>query len=386
MNKLGQILTGNCRNVNGLNVELTEQINKISTNINDQIDVFLGGVREDTDYRWSWAPSGSFPENDTISTINSGLAGTSIYSYIGTDYDQVDPIFFVANPEDNTQIRPNTIFETFHSLKNYVDQSITERSVRLKEIVADIVDPYDVSNFAEGALLKQASGVISECSLLEGTETIESVLYKTYTINGFGLKFGANDKTILSGDTVEVTWNSANSRCSFGDGPSGETFFLGIETGKMHFYTPDAYLRLDADSQKATIGAVEVEINAQTLYETCSNKRITISGGKYSTPAPNHPLQIINADEQTISNGIRFVLIKSGIGSGGITYLPIQRLSPEVWDDGRELVIKNISGFDVDLTCSNDDTIEGSATFTLSDSSIQTLVYESSTETWYLFS
>jgi len=114
------------RNIAKAYTDIAQQLNVVS-------DIFSYAQRRavdsfDLSTRWQWTANTSITNLATINDITTGLDGTSLYLYAGTDYKLLDPLFLINNVIDNvvsqTEVRPVTVYEGMLKLKQYVQSEI----------------------------------------------------------------------------------------------------------------------------------------------------------------------------------------------------------------------------------------------------------------------
>lgn len=158
INKVSVVNAGVYTNPNTFSRSLSKAYENLGTQINFMADAFAVGQRatviDGTDTRWSWnVETGMF--GTSINSSVTGLDGTSIYTYAGTDYLSIDPIFLSYNPDNITQVRPATIYESFQKTKAYVDTAITERTSAILDI-ANSLD-IDLTGASDGTIVISVS-------------------------------------------------------------------------------------------------------------------------------------------------------------------------------------------------------------------------------------
>ena len=158
INKVSVVNAGVYTNPNTFSRSLSKAYESLGTQVNLMADAFAAGQRatviDTTDTRWSWnVETGMF--GTSINSSVTGLDGTSIYTYAGTDYLSIDPIFLSYNPDNITQVRPATIYESFEKTKAYIDTAITERTSAILDI-ANSLD-IDLTGAADGTILISVS-------------------------------------------------------------------------------------------------------------------------------------------------------------------------------------------------------------------------------------
>jgi hypothetical protein len=155
INKATVVNAGIYVNPNSFTRNLAASYQILGTQINVLADVFTFGQRAPVldieDGRWSWIVPSGLAENGSINAYTKGLDATSIFSYAGTDYLGIDPLFLKTNPLSSNQKRPATIYETFINYKSYIDTSILQRTNALLAITAN--NGVDLSGVADGTIL-----------------------------------------------------------------------------------------------------------------------------------------------------------------------------------------------------------------------------------------
>lgn len=155
INKATVVNAGIYVNPNSFTRNLAASYQILGTQINVLADVFTFAQRAPVldieDERWSWVVPSSLAENGSINAHTKGLDATSIFSYAGTDYLSIDPLFLRTNPLASNQKRPATIYETFINYKSYIDTSIQQRTNALLAITAN--NGVDLSGVLDGTIL-----------------------------------------------------------------------------------------------------------------------------------------------------------------------------------------------------------------------------------------
>jgi len=155
INKATVVNAGIYVNPNSFTRNLAASYQILGTQINVLADVFTFGQRAPVldieDERWSWVVPSTLAENGSINAHTKGLDATSIFSYAGTDYLTIDPLFLRTNPLSSSQKRPATIYETFINYKSYIDISIQQRTNALLAITAN--NGVDLSGVLDGTIL-----------------------------------------------------------------------------------------------------------------------------------------------------------------------------------------------------------------------------------------
>jgi hypothetical protein len=140
VNKIGSISAGIYTNPNTLSRSMSAAYSALGTQINTLADIFSynqgAPVQDAVDLRWTWNFLAPTSRSGTITSINSGLSGTSVFTYAGDDYQSVNPLFRVVRPGFASETRPATIYETFLQYKNYVDTAIAAEASRLAPLVS----------------------------------------------------------------------------------------------------------------------------------------------------------------------------------------------------------------------------------------------------------
>lgn len=158
INKVSVVNAGVYTNPNTFSRSLSKAYENLGTQVNLMVDAFATEQRatviDATDTRWTWnVETGMF--GTSINSSVTGLDGTSIYTYAGSDYLSVDPIFLTYNPENVSQVRPATVYESFQKAKSYIDTAIVERTSAILDI-ANSLD-IDLTGAADGTIVISVS-------------------------------------------------------------------------------------------------------------------------------------------------------------------------------------------------------------------------------------
>lgn len=192
VNKVGAITAGVCINPNTFTRSLSQAYESIGSEVNTVADIFTYGQRspvsDNLESRWSWEFS-AMSLGSSINPVTEGLDGTSIYTYASSDYYSIDPLFLVYNPDDTTQNRPATLYESLVNIKGYVNQAIVERTANLVDIVSNL--DVDLTGVADGTLV---------CSFNEELAVTNWIFNPSYGI--------AEDSVLISPSGNKVISNS----------------------------------------------------------------------------------------------------------------------------------------------------------------------------------
>jgi hypothetical protein len=135
--------------INGYLGLVTEKINSLVNLVYDYDSSGKGGVSaSSSDPRYTLPVS--FESEPGISPIETGLDGTSIYTFSSNEltggtpkFRTMHPIFWKQNPSDATAIRPNTIYETFLALNSKIETQLSDlRSLIGRTNAAETISPY----------------------------------------------------------------------------------------------------------------------------------------------------------------------------------------------------------------------------------------------------
>jgi hypothetical protein len=217
INKVSTVNAGVYTNPNTFSRSLSKAYENLGTQVNLMADGFAVGERAPVldviDARWLWnANPAVFGES--INSISTGLDGTAMYTYAGTDYLSIDPIFLVYNPDNISEVRPATVYEAFQQTKSYVDTAITERTSAIIDIVTSL--DVDLTGAVDGTLVISVSEVAAPSvwkviadygSLLDygivgpgGNKLIENIGY--IGLEAPAIKFDTNYLDLAACDTV----------------------------------------------------------------------------------------------------------------------------------------------------------------------------------------
>lgn len=163
LNKVGSVTSGIYTNPNTFSRNLSGAYNSLGTQINTIVDILSAQQRSPVldvaeDNRWTYSIT-PVAFGDSLNPATEGLDGTSIFTYAGSDYGIIDPIFLVTNPEATEQKRPATLFESFIKLKQYTDTVIAQRSAAIISMVTG--SEIDLSGAEEGAVLQNLGGNVA---------------------------------------------------------------------------------------------------------------------------------------------------------------------------------------------------------------------------------
>jgi hypothetical protein len=170
MNKVGTVNTGIYVDHNSFARSLSKAYNDLGTQVNGAVDRLYTGPRApafEGDERWTYSPS-SGDYGTVLNPSSNGLDGTSIYSYAGSDYEGMNPIFLVYDEDNKSLVRPASICETFLNLWTYVNNQVftaqssnivSPRGRSIREDVTDSefsispIDPGDTSRGTDIVLI-----------------------------------------------------------------------------------------------------------------------------------------------------------------------------------------------------------------------------------------
>jgi hypothetical protein len=166
LNKVGSVSSGIYTNPNTLSRNLAGAYNSLGTQINTIVDILSLQQRSPVldvaeDNRWTYAITPDF-FGASLNPAIDGLDGTTIFTYAGSDYGLVDPIFLITNPDATEEKRPATLFESFIKLKQYTDTVIAQRSAAIISMVTG--SEIDLSGADEGAVLQNLAGDVAASS------------------------------------------------------------------------------------------------------------------------------------------------------------------------------------------------------------------------------
>ena len=158
INKVSIINAGIYTNPNTFSRSLTKAYEDLGAEVNVLADVFTFAERapvnsNDLEMRWEWTTNTSISGQTSITSIEEGLNGTSVYTYAAMDYVNIDPIFVVynADPENSDESRPATIYESFIKLKSYTDTAIAQRTSALVNLVSTL--DIDLTGVEDGTII-----------------------------------------------------------------------------------------------------------------------------------------------------------------------------------------------------------------------------------------
>ena len=255
INKVSTVNAGVYTNPNTFSRSLSKAYENLGIQVNLMADSLAIGERapvlDVTDARWSWNADPLLFTN-SINSISTGLDGTAMYTYAGTDYLSIDPIFIVYNPDNLTQARPATVYEAFKQTKSYVDAAITDRTTAIIDIVTGL--DVDLTGAADGTIVISVSEaaapsvwkVIADYgSLLDygivgpgGNKLIENTGY--IGLEAPAIKFDTNYLDLAACDTV----------------PTGPL----AQRGRIYYNFIDNHLHLVNDNGLDTQIALESEL------------------------------------------------------------------------------------------------------------------------------
>lgn len=162
LTKVGSITGGLYTNPNTFTRNLSLAYDALGLQINTITEILgqtqRSPVSEILDNRWTYPVSPS-NHGTTINPATSGLDGTAIFTYAGSDYGLIDPTFLIENPDNISLKRPATIYEAFLKLKLYTDKAIAERSAAIISMVTG--SEINLTGAEEGALLQNLGGEVS---------------------------------------------------------------------------------------------------------------------------------------------------------------------------------------------------------------------------------
>lgn len=314
INKVSIINAGIYTNPNTFSRSLTAAYETLGTEINQLADVFTFAERAPVNYndltmRWEWTTNTSLSGQTSITTIEDGLNGTSLYTYAAMDYFSIDPIFIVYNPDpsNSDESRPATIYESFIKLKTYTDTAIAQRTSALVNLVSTL--DIDLSGVEDGTIINS----IGEEIAASGWQFITS--YGTNTDYGLvapgGNKLLANDGyLILEAPVVEleteyVRIGTATTAPSGADANAGRVYYSGYDKN-LHLVNEDgddyplgvSYYEEDLVDETSSLTA-----NAGTSLFTCA----TSDAGPWFLTLPalsgvSTGRQVIIADRQSAAS------------------------------------------------------------------------------------
>ena len=217
INKVSTVNAGIYTNPNTFSRSLSKAYENLGTQVNLMADAFAMGERAPVldviDARWLWnANPAVFGES--INSISTGLDGTAMYTYGGSDYLSIDPIFLVYNPDNISEVRPATVYEAFRQTKSYIDTAITERTSAIIDIVSGL--DVDLTGAVDGTIVISVSEAVAPSvwkviadygSLLDygivgpgGNKLIENTDY--IGLEAPAIKFDTNYLSLAACDTV----------------------------------------------------------------------------------------------------------------------------------------------------------------------------------------
>lgn len=314
INKVSIINAGIYTNPNTFSRSLTAAYETLGTEINQLADIFTFTERapvnpDDLMMRWEWTTNTSLSGQTSITAIEEGLNGTSLYTYAAMDYVSIDPIFVVYNPDpgNSNESRPATIYESFLKLKTYTDTAIAQRTSALVNLVSRL--DIDLSGVEDGTIINS----IGEEIAASGWQFITE--YGTNDDYGLvapgGNKLLANDGyLILEAPVVEleteyVRIGTATTAPTGADVNAGRVYYSGYDKN-LHLVNEDgddyplgvSYYEEDVVNEISSLTA-----NAATSLFTCA----TADDGPWTLTLPalsGVPVgrQIIVADRQSAAS------------------------------------------------------------------------------------
>lgn len=203
VSKIGSVTAGIYTNPNTLSRSMSAAYTALGTQINTLADIFSynqgAPVQDVLDMRWTWNFLAPTARSGTITTINSGLSGTSVFTYAGDDYQSVNPLFRVVRPGFPAESRPATIYETFLQYKTYIDTTIAAEASRLATFVSSF--NYSLTGVDDGSLL------VANQSAIAGSLWRTSYEAGVYTLNaplGYAKFRGAATYLELAGPKIRI--------------------------------------------------------------------------------------------------------------------------------------------------------------------------------------
>lgn len=337
INKVSIINAGIYTNPNTFSRSLTAAYETLGTEINQLADIFTFTERapvnpDDLTIRWEWTTNTSLSGQTSITAIEEGLNGTSLYTYAAMDYVSIDPIFVVYNPDpgNSDESRPATIYESFLKLKTYTDTAIAQRTSALVNLVSTL--DIDLSGVEDGTIINSVGEEIAA----SGWQFITG--YGTSSDYGLvapgGNKLLANDGyLILEAPVVEleteyVRIGTATTAPTGADANAGRVYYSGYDKN-LHLVNEDGDdfpLGVSYYEEDILLHTSSLTADAATNLFTCA----TAAAGSWTLtlPALNGVAtgrQIIIADRQSAASTNNIEVYPAvgdlfiGYGSGRVT-------------------------------------------------------------------
>ena len=237
LNKVGSVSSGVYTNPNTFSRNLAGAYNSLGTQINTIVEILSSQQRSPVvdvaeDNRWTYTIT---PENFGVglNPATEGLDGTSIFTYAGSDYGVLDPIFLITNPDAIQEKRPATLFESFIKLKQYTDTVIAQRSAAIISMVTG--SEIDLSGAEEGAVLQNLAGDVAASSWKFMSDEGD------YILRAPGGNYFVSNATQIKLDAPEIKFVTNHLILSDVDtAPTGA--LAGV--GRLYYSTFDAALHL----------------------------------------------------------------------------------------------------------------------------------------------
>jgi hypothetical protein len=326
LNKVGSVSSGIYTNPNTLSRNLAGAYNSLGTQINTIVDILSTQQRSPVldvaeDNRWTYVVT---PDSfgATLNPAVDGLDGTTIFSYAGSDYGVLDPIFLITNPDATEEKRPATLFESFIKLKQYTDTVIAQRSAAIISMVTG--SEIDLSGADEGAVLQNLAGDVAASSWKFMSDAGD------YILRAPGGNYFVSNATQIKLDAPEIKFVTNHLILTDVDTPP--TGALG-GVGRIYYSIADAALHLvdhhgvdialgEAGGGGSGSGAnVGTYTSADGPYTLANNHNIILVDFSASPDSPTFTLP--DSSEAYVINGYEITIadITGGAATNNITIL-----------------------------------------------------------------
>ena len=332
VNKVSIVNAGIYTNPNTFSRSLTKAYEDLGTQVNQLADIFTFGERAvvnslDLTSRWEWTTNNSLSGQTSITSIEDGLNGTSVYTYAAMDYFSIDPIFVVYNPDpgNSNESRPATIYESFLKLKTYTDTAIAQRTSALVNLVSTL--DINLTGVEDGTIISSVGEEIAASGWQFITE------YGTNDDYGLvapgGNKLLANDNYLILEapvvvlETEYVRIGTATTAPTGADANAGRVYYSGYDKN-LHLVNEDGDdYPLGVSYYEENIGSLEYSLTADA--GTNLFKCDTASDGPWilTLPVLNGVAtgrQIIVADGSSAAGSLHYIEVYPAVGDSFIGY------------------------------------------------------------------